>query len=212
MFSKTEPNLILASTSVYRRELLSRLRLPFQCVAPQVDETPKPEESALDLALRLAKTKAQAVAKKYPDAVVLGADQVADINGQILGKPLNYSSTVKQLRQLRGSGVWFHTAIAVTQQSTNFMQTDIASVRTTFLSEQQGMDDAAIEFYVQAEQPYNCTGGIKSEGLGIAFMAQIENDDPTGLIGLPLIRTCALLRAAGVDIFPVSNSSNSTKA
>lgn len=209
MSSSSNPPLILASTSAYRRELLARLQLPFQCVAPQVDETPLADEAAADLALRLAVAKAQAVAQQYPDAVVIGSDQVADVDGHILGKPLAHQRTIEQLRLLRGRSVWFHTAIAVVQHSSRFMQTDIASVRTQFLSEQQGMSDAAIASYVQAEKPYDCTGGIKSEGLGIVLMAQIDNDDPTGLIGLPLMRTCALLRAAGVAILPAAQAANS---
>lgn len=201
--------LILASTSPYRRALLARLCVPFECVAPQVDETPHTDEKAADLALRLAVAKAQAVAQQYPHAVVIGSDQVADVDGRILGKPKTHARTIEQLQYLRGRSVWFHTAIAVVQHNTEFTQTDIASVRTQFLSQQQGMSDAAIEAYVQAEKPYDCTGGIKSEGLGIALMAQIDNDDPTGLIGLPLMRTCALLRAAGVEILPMAQSESS---
>lgn len=206
MLNVNTPMLILASTSIYRREIFCRLRLPFQCVAPQVDEKPLTDEKAVDLALRLAIAKAQAVAQQYPDAVVIGSDQVADADGHILGKPKTHACTIEQLQHLRGRSVCFYTAIAVVQGSSQFMQTDIASVRTQFLSQQQGMTDAAIEAYVQAEKPYDCTGGIKSEGLGIALMAQIENDDPTGIIGLPLMRTCALLRAAGVAIFPAAYS------
>jgi septum formation protein len=187
---------ILGSTSRYRKELLSRLGLPFEVAAPEVDETPQPNEAPKDLALRLALAKARAVACKYPDAVVIGSDQVADLEGQALGKPGNHTNAVKQLQRMRGKTVIFQTALSVICVATGFEQTDLAAVRVTF----RDLTDAEIEAYLKAEEPYDCAGSAKSEGLGIALLATIENDDPTALVGLPLIRTCHMLRAAGVKL------------
>ena len=188
--------LILGSTSRYRKELLSRLGLPFEVAAPEVDETPQPNEAPKDLALRLALAKARAVACKYPDAVVIGSDQVADLEGEPLGKPGNHSNAVKQLKRMRGKTVIFQTALSVVCVATGFEQTDLAAVKVTF----RDLTDAEIESYLKAEEPYDCAGSAKSEGLGIALLAAIDNDDPTALIGLPLIRTCHMLRAAGVKL------------
>lgn len=186
--------LILGSTSRYRRQLLERLQLPFDVAAPDVDETPLPGESPRDLALRLALAKARAVAAQHPQAVVIGSDQVADLNGKPLGKPGNHERATRQLREMRGHSMVFHTAVSVVCLETGFAQTDLAPVRVRFRS----LDDAEIERYLRAEQPYDCAGSAKSEGLGIALLDAIESDDPTALIGLPLIRTCQMLRAAGV--------------
>jgi septum formation protein len=188
--------LILGSTSRYRKELLSRLGLPFEVAAPEVDETPQPNEAPKDLALRLALAKARAVACKYPDAVVIGSDQVADLDGQALGKPGNHTNAVKQLQRMRGKTVIFQTALSVICVATGFEQTDLAAVRVTF----RDLTDEEIEAYLKAEEPYDCAGSAKSEGLGIALLAAIENDDPTALVGLPLIRTCHMLSAAGVKL------------
>ncbi len=186
--------LILGSTSRYRRQLLERLQLPFDVAAPDVDETPLPGESPRDLALRLALAKARAVAAQHPQAVVIGSDQVADLNGKPLGKPGNHERATLQWREMRGHSMVFHTAVSVVCLETGFAQTDLAPVRVRFRS----LDDAEIERYLRAEQPYDCAGSAKSEGLGIALLDAIESDDPTALIGLPLIRTCQMLRAAGV--------------
>lgn len=194
--------LILASTSPYRRELLARLRLPFSCMAPAVDESRLPGEAPADLAQRLALAKAQAVADLHPGAVVIGSDQVADLQGEPLGKPHSHEKAFAQLQRQRGQTVLFHTAVAVVRQDVGLALTDMATIRTRFRSAADGMSDAAIEAYLQAEQPYDCAGSIKSEGLGIALMASIDNDDPTALIGLPLMRTCTLLLAAGVQLLP----------
>lgn len=188
--------LILGSSSRYRRELLQRLRLPFDVHAPDVDETPLPGEAPANLAGRLALAKARAVAALYPDAVVIGADQVADLNGLPLGKPGTHERAVAQLRQLRGQSVVFQTAVAVACAATGFEQMLLAPVRVQF----RDLADAEIEAYLQAEQPYDCAGSAKSEGLGIALLERIDNDDPSALVGLPLIRTCALLRAAGMTL------------
>lgn len=188
--------LVLGSTSRYRRELLSRLNLPFEVASPDVDETPMPGELPAALAARLALAKAQAVAAKYPKAVVIGADQVADLHGQPLGKPGTHERAVAQLRMMRGQTVIFQTALAVVCLESGFVQQDIAAVRVVF----RDLSDAEIENYLRIEQPYDCAGSAKSEGLGIALLERIDNDDPTALIGLPLIRTARMIRAAGVQL------------
>lgn len=186
--------LILGSTSAYRRELLDRLRIPYTVESPHVDETPLPHESPADLARRLALAKATAVARRFPDQVVIGSDQVADLHGHPLGKPGTHAKATAQLRLMRGQTVLFHTAVAVVCQATGFCQQMLAPVKVTF----RQLDDAEIEDYLQAEQPYDCAGSAKSEGLGITLLSAIESDDPTALIGLPLIRTSQMLRAAGI--------------
>ena len=188
--------LVLGSTSRYRKELLQRLSVPFEQAAPDVDETPLPGEPPAALAQRLALAKAQAVAAKFPGAVVIGSDQVADLNGLPLGKPGNHERATAQLRQMRGQTVIFQTALAVVCLESGFLQQDIAAVRVVF----RDLSDAEIEHYLRAEQPYDCAGSAKSEGLGIALLERIDNDDPTALIGLPLIRTARMIRAAGVRL------------
>lgn len=194
--SPHQRTVILGSTSAYRRELLSRLRIPFSVEAPEVDETPLAGELPLALATRLALAKARAVAHKHPESVVIGSDQVADLAGLSLGKPGNFERAVLQLGQMRGKTVVFHTALAVVCLATGFEQQDVASVQVQF----RDLSDAEIESYLLAETPYDCAGSAKSEGLGIALLASITNDDPTALVGLPLIRTCHMLRAAGVKL------------
>ncbi|WP_367067913.1 Maf family nucleotide pyrophosphatase [Oryzisolibacter sp. LB2S] len=186
--------LVLGSTSRYRRELLARLGLPFDVAAPAVDETPQPGEAPHALALRLALAKARAVAALHPEAIVIGSDQVADLSGAPLGKPGNHARATAQLRQMSGQTVVFQTALAVVCLATGFEQVDLAPVRVRF----RALSDAEIERYLQAEQPYDCAGSAKSEGLGIALLDAIDSDDPTALIGLPLIRTARMLRAAGL--------------
>ena len=188
--------LVLGSTSRYRRELMQRLCIPFDVAAPDVDETPQDGESPHDLACRLALAKARAVAALHPDAVVIGSDQVADLDGEPLGKPGTHERAVAQLRRMRGRTVVFQTAVAVVCQDTGFAQTDLAAVRVVF----RNLSAAEIETYLRTEQPYDCAGSAKSEGLGIALLESINNDDPTALVGLPLIRTCRMLRAAGLPI------------
>jgi septum formation protein len=189
-------SLILGSTSTYRRELLSRLHIPFEAAAPDVDETALPGEEPRTLAERLALAKAKAVAAKFPNAVVIGSDQVADLNGQSLGKPGTHDKAVTQLRQMRGQTVVFQTAVAVVCLATGFEQRGLAAVKVKF----RDLTDAEIENYLQLEKPYDCAGSAKSEGLGIALLDSIDSDDPTALIGLPLIRTCNMLRAAGIEL------------
>lgn len=187
------PSLILASTSRYRQELLARLRLPFEAVPPEVDETPLAGEAPAALAERLALAKARAVAAARPDAIVLGSDQVADLDGQALGKPGSHAAAQAQLRLMSGRVVVFQTAVAVVARGLAAIER--AEVRVRF----RALSDAAIDAYLHADQPYDCAGSAKVESLGIALLESVESDDPTALIGLPLIRTCSLLRRAGLE-------------
>ena len=188
--------LILGSSSRYRHELLSRLGLAFDVVSPAVDETPQAGEDPAALALRLALAKARAVAANFPQAVVIGSDQVADLDGLPLGKPGSHERAVAQLRQMRGQTVIFQTAVAVVCAASGFEQVELAAVKVRF----RDLGDEEIENYLRSEQPYDCAGSAKSEGLGIALLESIDNDDPTALVGLPLIRTCRMLRAAGITL------------
>ena len=190
-----EPLLILASTSRYRRELLERLRIPFEARSPETDETPLPGEAPAALAERLALAKAQALATQFPDAVVIGADQVADVDGEAIGKPGNHERATAQLRAMSGRTIVFQTALAVVREATGFAQVRRVPVSVRFRT----LSDAEIEFYLRTEQPYDCAGSAKVETLGITLLDAIDSDDPTALIGLPLIQTCQLLRAAGLD-------------
>ena len=189
------PPLILASTSRYRRELLQRLGLAFDVVAPDVDEAALPGEAPAALALRLARAKADAVAARPPQAVVIGSDQVCEVDGDALGKPGDHARARAQLQQLRGRRAVFHTAVAVVAPGSGYERAVLAPVTVRF----RALTDAEIERYLRLEQPYDCAGSAKSEGLGIALLDAIDSDDPTALVGLPLIRTCALLREAGLD-------------
>ncbi len=200
------PALILASTSVYRRELLSRLRVPFDTHAPGVDETPRPGETPIQLAERLALEKAQAVAQRFPQAVVIGSDQVADLHGQALGKPGSHERAVEQLRAMRGQTLVFQTAVAVVCLTSGFLRTARVPVEVRV----RALSDDEIERYLRLEPAYDCAGSAKSEGLGAVLMESIRSDDATALVGLPLIRTAALLRAAGID--PLSPDTTLTSA
>lgn len=191
----SRPTLILGSTSRYRRELLERLRLPFITVSPQVDETPLPGEAPAALACRLALAKAQAVAEQHPGAIVIGSDQVADVDGEPIGKPGTHERAVAQLQRMSGRTITFQTAVAVVRGDTQFAQTLLAPVHVRFRT----LSDAEIEFYLRTEEPYDCAGSAKCETLGITLLEAIDSDDPTALIGLPLIRTSQLLRAAGLN-------------
>jgi septum formation protein len=188
--------LILGSTSPYRRELLQRLRLPFEVVRPEVDETPHAGELPMALAQRLAMEKALAVARQHPQAVVIGSDQVADLDGEPLGKPGSHERAVAQLQRMSGQTVVFQTAVAVVCIESGFAEQALAQVKVQF----RQLSDAAIETYLRAEEPYDCAGSAKSEGLGIALLERIDNQDPSALVGLPLIHTCRLLRAAGLPL------------
>jgi len=189
------PQLILASTSRYRRELLERLRLSFDVVSPEVDEAALPGEAPAALAQRLALAKARAVAQRHPGAVVIGSDQVADLHGEAIGKPGTHERAVAQLRRMRGQDVVFQTAVAVVCAATGYSESALVPVTVRL----RRLTDAEIEHYLRTEQPYDCAGSAKAETLGIALLDAIESNDPTALIGLPLIKTCALLREAGLD-------------
>lgn len=184
--------LVLGSTSIYRRELLERLRLPFSCVRPHVDETPRQDEDPAALAARLALTKAEDVAARNPGAWVIGSDQVAALDGRPLGKPGDRKTAIAQLAAMSGQSVVFHTALALAHHGRPTAQ---AQDRTDVLF--RDLSHAEIARYVDAEQPFDCAGSFKCEGLGIALFDGIRSDDPTALIGLPLIATARLLRAAG---------------
>ena len=194
VMSNSENKLILASTSAYRRELLERLRIPFEVISPEVDETPLNGESTLELALRLAKAKAVAVAKYHPEAWIIGSDQVADLSGVPIGKPGNFERALAQLQLMRGATVTFHTALCLMRGD---VETTLSiPTQVTF----RKLSDEALEAYLHAEQPYDCAGSAKSEGLGITLLESIRSDDPTALIGLPLIALTGLLRDAGFVI------------
>ena len=190
------PPLILGSSSRYRRELLERLHLCFETVVPAVDEAARTGEAPAALALRLALQKANEVARRFPSAVVIGSDQVADLDGRALGKPGNRERAVEQLRRMRGRTVIFHTAVAVVRLATGFERAELAPVQVRF----RQTTDAEIERYLDLESPYDCAGSAKSEGLGIALLDAIDSNAPTALVGLPLIRTCRMLRAAGIAV------------
>ncbi|MBN7837074.1 Maf family nucleotide pyrophosphatase [Stenotrophomonas maltophilia] len=186
--------LVLASTSRYRRELLQRLGLPFDCARPDVDETPLNGEAPLALATRLAAAKAADVAARHPGAWVIGSDQVADLNGQPLGKPGTAEAACAQLAAMSGRTVRFHTAISLRRDGESFAAVDLTEVRF------RALDPLEIARYVAAEQPLDCAGSFKCEGLGISLFEAIDNRDPTALVGLPLIALCGLLRRAGFAV------------
>ena len=189
--------LVLASTSVYRSELLQRLQLPFETAAPEVDETPLPGESARATSLRLAQEKARTVAAAYPVALIIGSDQVALLDGQQIGKPLTHDNAFRQLRAMRGKTTIFYTALALLNSKTGRMQTEVAENHVTL----RDLSDAEIEGYLLKEQPYHCAGSAKSEGLGIALMSRMTGDDPNALVGLPLILLTEMLRRENVRLF-----------
>ncbi|MBB1162403.1 Maf family protein [Aquariibacter albus] len=190
----TAAPLILGSSSRYRAELLARLHLPFTCVAPEVDESPRPGESPQALAERLARSKALEVARRHPDAWVIGADQVADLAGEALGKPGDAAGARAQLQRLSGRSVVFHSALALVGPG-GLQGEHCIPVRVRF----RRLDEAAIARYIAREPAFDCAGSAKCEGLGIALLEAIESEDPTALIGLPLIATAALLRGVGLD-------------
>lgn len=189
--------LVLASTSIYRSELLKRLQLPFKTAAPDIDETPRPGESACATSLRLAQEKAMAVATAHPDALIIGSDQVALLDGEQIGKPLTHDKASRQLRAMRGKTTIFYTALALLNSKTGKMQAGVAENHVTL----RDLSDAEIEGYLLKEQPYHCAGSAKSEGLGIALMSSISGDDPNALVGLPLILLCDMLRRENVQLF-----------
>ena len=187
--------LVLASTSPYRRELLSRLGLPFSVASPDTDESPRPGEAAETLALRLAEAKARAVAPAYPQALIIGSDQVAIANGKIYGKPGTHERAVAQLQELSGQSVNFYTALCLYDSRNDSRQICGVPTQVKFRS----LSNSEIEHYLAREPAYNCAGSAKSEGLGIALLDSLSGDDPNALVGLPLIALCAMLRQAGMN-------------
>jgi septum formation protein len=188
--------LVLASTSRYRRELLSRLGLPFEVLAPEVDETPLPGESPSATALRLSVLKAQAAAATYPDALIIGSDQVLMLDSEQLGKPGNFDKAFAQLKRMQGRAMVFHTALTVLNSRNGHTQTrDVPTVVHI-----RPLSDAQISAYLLKEQPYDCAGSAKSESLGIALMERMESPDPTALVGLPLMALTEMLGNEGVDV------------
>jgi septum formation protein len=188
--------LVLASTSRYRRGLLERLGTPFECTDPQVDEVPRPQEAPAATALRLAEAKARAVAIRYPDALVIGSDQVASCEGQRLDKPGNHANAVRQLTMVSGKTATFDTAVALLDTASGVVTSRVVPCRVTF----RPLEAERIERYLRIEQPYDCAGSAKAEGLGITLIARIDTEDPTSLIGLPLIALGEMLRGAGLDV------------
>lgn len=190
------PNLILASSSVYRRELLTHLQLPFTTISPEVDETPLAGEAPEETALRLAQAKARKIGEGHKQALVIGCDQVATLDGVQLGKPLVHDIAVKQLRMMRGRNVTFHSALCLYNAITGNMQSEVVPYVVQF----RNLTDAKIENYLLKEQPYHCAGSAKSEGLGIALIADMRGSDPNALIGLPLISLITMLQNEGVNV------------
>jgi septum formation protein len=196
MTSNSHPELILASSSIYRRELLTHLQIPFNCISPEVDETPFTNEQPEETALRLAQAKARKVALTNPKALIIGCDQVATLDGIQLGKPLNHDNATKQLRMMRGREVTFHSALCLYNAATQSMQAEVVPYIVQF----RNLSDVQIESYLLKEQPYHCAGSAKSEGLGIAIIERMVGEDPNALIGLPLIKLVSMLQNEGVNV------------
>lgn len=188
--------IVLASTSVYRKELLTRLGLNFATAAPDIDESPLPNESAKQTSLRLSAQKAYAVAKAFPNALIIGSDQVALLGELQIGKPGSHANAIRQLQLMRGKTITFYTAISLLNTNTNALESQVAENHVTF----RHLSDAEIERYLIREQPYHCAGSAKSEGLGIALFSRMSGDDPNALIGLPLILLISMLKNQGVNV------------
>ena len=188
--------LILASSSKYRRELLHKLQIPFSSISPKIDETPLTDEKPHETALRLAQLKARKIGKKHAHALIIGCDQVATLDNEQLGKPLNHNNAVKQLQMMRGREVTFHSAICLYNAATENMQAEVVPYLVRF----RQLTDAQIECYLIKEQPYHCAGSAKSEGLGIALIDRMIGEDPNALIGLPLIKLVSMLAIEGVSV------------
>jgi septum formation protein len=203
MSSSALPRLILASSSAYRRELLGRLHLPFEAISPDIDETPLPGETPEATALRLARAKAAAIALENPGALVIGSDQVATLDGAQIGKPGDHARALAQLQTMRGRRVVFHTALCLwdgrlpAEDAAQVAQLENVQVFVTF----RDLPDAELDAYLRIEQPYDCAGSAKNEGLGIALLERIDSSDPTALTGLPLIALTGMLRRAGMPFF-----------
>jgi septum formation protein len=199
--SSAPPRLILASSSPYRRELLARLQLPFEAIAPGIDEAPLPSEQPEATALRLARAKAAAVAARAPGSIVIGSDQVATLDGEQIGKPGDHARALAQLQKMRGRRVVFHTALCVWDSRASALTgpAQLENVQTVVTF--RDLPDAELDAYLRIEQPYDCAGSAKNEGLGIALLERIDSSDPTALTGLPMIALTAMLRKAGVRFF-----------
>jgi len=199
----TPPRLILASSSAYRRELLSRLQLPFDVDVPDIDESPQPGETPSATALRLARDKAAAVAARHAGALVIGSDQVATLDGVQIGKPGSHAAALAQLQMMRGRNVIFHTALCLWdgRAADPHAAAQIEDIRTSVTF--RDLSDAELDAYLRIEQPYDCAGSAKNEALGIAILERIDSSDPTALTGLPLIALTGMLRRAGVPFFGV---------
>ncbi len=190
------PPLILASTSPFRRELLGKLGLPFQCASPEIDETPHTDEQPEALVARLAEQKAKAVANNHPNSLIIGSDQVAILDQQIIGKPGNHARATQQLQQASGKTITFLTGLSLYNSTNQTLQTEVVPYIVHF----RKLTNQQIEHYLQAEQPYHCAGSFKSEGLGISLFQKLQGDDPNTLIGLPLIRLIKMLEKEGVEV------------
>ncbi|MFW5431302.1 MAG: Maf family nucleotide pyrophosphatase [Methylophilaceae bacterium] len=188
--------LILASSSVFRRELLQRLQITFSTVSPRIDEAVLRNEKPQDTALRLSKEKAKKVGAEYPHALIIGCDQVATLNGEQLGKPLNHNNATKQLQTMQGKKVTFHSALCLYNAASGNMQAEVV----TYLVKFRKLTDAQIESYLTKEQPYHCAGSAKSEGLGIALIENMVGEDPNALIGLPLIKLITMLQNENISV------------
>ncbi len=200
MQQSPQPRLILASGSAYRRALLSRLGLPFDVFSPDIDESPLPTETPAQTALRLAKKKAEAIAARFPETLVIGSDQVATLDGEQIGKPGDHDRALSQLQKMRGREVVFHTALCLLDGRAGCpirLQTQSVQTLVRFRS----LSDTELDAYLRIEQPYDCAGSAKNEGLGIALLERVRSDDPSALTGLPLIALSSMLRAAGVRFF-----------
>ncbi|WP_377704252.1 Maf-like protein [Pseudoduganella sp. UC29_71] len=195
--NSSQPRLILASSSAYRKELLSRLQLPFGVAVPDIDESPLPGETPSATALRLAREKAAAVAATHPACLVIGSDQVATLDDEQIGKPGNHAAALAQLQKMRGREVVFHTALCLWDGRNG--QAYIEDIQTVVKF--RDLPDHELDAYLRIEQPYDCAGSAKNEALGIAILERIDSSDPTALTGLPLIALTGMLRAAGVSFF-----------
>jgi septum formation protein len=191
-----QPRLVLASSSLYRRELLSRLRIDFETHSPDIDESPQAGEGAAELALRLARAKADAAARHFPDALIIGSDQVAMSGERQLEKPGDHAAATRQLREMSGRSITFHTALCLLNAASGRRQTAVAPVTVAM----RVLDDAGIERYLTAEPAYDCAGSARIEAFGITLVEKISGDDPNALIGLPLIALCTMLRNEGIEL------------
>ncbi len=193
----SNPPLILGSSSPFRKEVLSSLRLPFDTSSPDIDETPKAGESPIELVERLAIEKAQKVAEQYPQALIIGSDQVAMHGNKIVGKPHTHERAVEQLREASGKKIELYTGLALINAKTGSIQSEVVPFAVHF----KVLDDSTIERYLRKEEPYNCAGSVRSEGLGVALFERFDGDDPNALIGLPLIRLVSMLEREGFDLY-----------